>query len=341
MPDIPVFVLFGATASGKTDVAGALWASPRAPDAPRNAPASPACFPDSPRVEIISADSMQVYRGMDVGTAKPPAELLSRLPHHLIDIRHPSEGFCAGDFVREADACCAAVYARGNIPVICGGTGFYIKNFLYGLPSTPQSNPETRKKLAGRMKSEGALALLEELRRVDPVRAEKLNVRDEYRIVRALEIYYDSGVAQSDFTLPEKTRGGYRFRVVSLDRPREELYRRIEKRCGEMFSSGLEEEVARLVASGCRADFPGMRAIGYREFFQQEGCVEKLAAGGALSPEETAAIRERIVRDSKRYAKRQETFIKPLPGVVHVSARDAVDAANAVGEAFSDFVRAG
>lgn len=299
MACIPVFVVFGATASGKTKLVESLWSG-------------------SGEIEVISADSMQVYRGMDIGTAKPDSALLEKLPHHLIDIRNPDEHFCAGDFVREADLCCSSIYSRGKIPVICGGTGFYIRNFLYGLPSTPQSNPETRRKLADRMKKEGAPALLEELGKIDPARASKLNVRDEYRILRALEIFYDSGTAQSDFSLPENTREGYSFKVVSLVRPREELYRRIENRCMDMFSAGLEQEVAGLVRSGCRADFPGMRAIGYREFFQEPGCAEIMADGNKLPENLLSSVFQRIVRDSKRYAKRQETFIKPLPGVIHL-----------------------
>lgn len=299
MAEIPVFILFGATASGKTKLAETLWAG-------------------SGEVEVISADSMQVYRGMDIGTAKPEPSLLEKLPHHLIDIRDPSEHFCAGDFVREADLCCASVYSRGKIPVICGGTGFYIRNFLYGLPSTPQSNPETRKMLADRMKREGAAVLLGELAEIDPARAEKLNVHDEYRILRALEIFYDSGTAQSEFSLPEKTREGFRFAVVSLDRPRQELYDRIEERCRQMFSAGLEEETAALIRQGFGAGSPGMRAIGYREFFQEPGCAETLAAGNKLSAGQVEAVFRSIVRDSKRYAKRQETFIKPLPGIFHL-----------------------
>lgn len=292
-PDIPVLVVFGPTASGKTALALELFGSGGIP------------------AEIISADSMQVYRGMDIGTAKPDRALLEKLPHHLIDIRNPDEQFSAGDFVRLGDAVCADIHARGKLPVILGGTAFYIRNFLYGLPVTPESDAATRSALIERMKNEGAAVLYRELEACDPESAKRIHIHDEYRIIRALEVFAASGRPLSSFGLSESFRPGYRFLVFSLDRPRDELNARIDRRVVEMFAMGLESEVARLRSAGFTASAPGMQAIGYREFFMEE-----VAAGGR------DAILAQIQNDSRKYAKRQETFIRPMACVTHVSADD-------------------
>lgn len=259
---------------------------------------------------------MQVYRGMDIGTAKPDRALLDKLPHHLIDLRDPREQFSAGDFVRLGDLACADIHARGKLPVILGGTAFYIRNFLYGLPVTPEFDPETRQALIARMQAEGAPALMAELAAVDPESAARINIHDEYRIIRALEVYAASGRPLSSFALPESCRSGYRFLVIALERPRDELNRRIDRRVDEMFDAGLEAEVRRLMDSGYGPIDPGMQAIGYREFF----------AYAAAGPE---AIRAAIKNDSRKYARRQETFIRPMSGVLHLAADD-----------FSGFARA-
>lgn len=299
---LPVLVVFGPTASGKTALARSLFAD---------------CDDPLPlgtdgrfrgRVEVISADSMQVYRGMDIGTAKPGPELLSSLPHHLIDICFPDEQFCAGDFVRLADEACRDVIARGKFPIVLGGTAFYIKNFLYGLPLTPESDPALRRRILDRMKEEGAETLLAELKSHDPESSARIHPNDEYRIARALEVFYVSGRPLSDYALPTAFREGFRFCAVALDRPRDELNARIDARVDEMFASGLAAEVASLIARGYGPEDPGMQAIGYREFFG-EG--------------DEASTRAAIKADSRKYAKRQETFIKPMAGVRRLSADDA------------------
>jgi tRNA dimethylallyltransferase len=290
---IPVILVFGPTASGKTSLALEL-------------------FGGTGSAEIVSADSMQVYRGMDIGTAKPDASCLSALPHHLIDIRNPDEQFCAGDFVRLADEACADIHSRGKVPVVLGGTAFYIKHFLYGLPVTPESDPETRNALISRMKAEGADVLHRELASVDPESAARIHVRDEYRILRALEVFAASGKPLSSFGLARSFRDGYRFLAFALERGREELNARIDARVDGMFDAGLAREVALLREAGFVASDPGMQAIGYREFFDPEAA--SLGEG---------AIRERIKIDSRKYAKRQETFIRPMRGIVHVPAGDS------------------
>ena len=298
---LPVLVIFGPTASGKTALAAELFSS--------------ACdsLSDSAygrfrgRAEIISADSMQVYRGMDIGTAKPDAAFLATLPHHLVNIRNPDEQFCAGDFVRLADISCKDILARGNLPVVLGGTGFYIKNFLYGLPETPQSDPTLRQSLLDRLKCEGAASLMRELADVDPESAKRIHINDEYRIVRALEVFHSSGRPLASFALSGQYRSGFRFCVIALERDRAELNNRINQRVDAMFDAGLEGEFHSLVAAGYGPTSPGMQAIGYREFFSAANADD---------------LREAIKNDSRKYAKRQETFIRPMPGVIHVNAED-------------------
>jgi len=296
-PEIPVLIIFGPTASGKTALASSLFSS----DNPT--------APFSGLAEIISADSMQVYRGMDIGTAKPTPSFIEHLPHHLIDIRDPSEQFCAGDFVRLADTACKDIYSRGKLPVILGGTAFYVKNFLYGLPVTPESDPEVRRLYTERMKHEGAAVLFRELQTVDPESAGRININDEYRIIRALEVYSASGRPLSSYNLSETRREGYRFLVIALDRSREVLYERINRRVEEMFADGLRGEVESLVAKGYKAFDPGMQAIGYREFFSSES-------------DNMADVPAQIQLDSRKYAKRQETFIRSIPDIYHFDADD-------------------
>lgn len=312
--DIPVLVIFGPTASGKTSLALDLFG--------RTATAGHGTAIHG-KAEIISTDSMQVYRGMDIGTAKPDSACLSVLPHHLIDICNPDEQFCAGDFVRLADIACADIYSRARLPVILGGTAFYIRNFLYGLPVTPESDPETRNSLIKRMKIEGGVALHRELALVDPESASRIHVNDEYRILRALEVFAASGKPLSSFGLGDTFRNGYRFLVIALDRKRDEINARINARVDQMFDLGLSAEVARLRAAGYQASDPGMHAIGYREFFDPET--------SALGED---AIRERIKLDSRKYAKRQETFIRPMKNVIHFQA----DENAAIYEAISAFL---
>ena len=295
---MPVAVIFGATACGKTALAAHLFTT----------------SVNSIKTEIISADSVQVYRGMPIGSAQPPQELLDTIPHHLIGVCEPSEEFSVADFVRSADKLCKDIASRGALPVVLGGTAFYIKHFMYGMPITPQADPVLRMRLQERMQHIGAAAMYAELASFDPASAAKIHIHDEYRILRAHEVYCASGRPLSSFELPYRYREGFRFCPICLDRPRDELYRRIEARVDEMFAQGLQQEIARLTAQGCTADYPAMKAIGYREFFK-------------LSPDAPAAaplnaVKDLIKRDSKRYAKRQQTFFQSFPNVRRIDMTD-------------------
>ena len=273
-----VVLLFGPTAVGKTACLTELF---------------------SGNAEIISADSMQVYRGMDIGTAKPDSRFLSQIPHHLIDIRTPNEPFNAGDFVRETEQLLPEILSRGRLPVICGGTAFYFINFLFGLPQAPPSDRKTAAEIEAEVLNGGRQRLYEELRLKDPVSAARIPPGDTYRLVRALEVLRTGGRPLSSYRTEQVPRSDFRFKIIELTRPRAELYERINRRVGQMFADGLPEEWRRLRADGCTAASPGMRAIGYAEFFLSE------------NPDD---VRELIQKNSRRYAKRQITFFQKIPG---------------------------
>lgn len=292
---IPVVVIFAPTACGKTALIEKTFGK-----------GGLAVFKD--RAEIISADSQSVYRGMNIGTAKPSAGEMEQIPYHLVNIADPSEQFGAGEFIEYADRACKDIYSRSKIPVLAGGTGFYIRNFLLGLPVTPASDPAIRESLKQRLESAGSQSIYAELTIADPVSAKRINPHDNYRILRALEVYYTCGRPLSSFALPSEPRKQYDFLTIILTRPREELFSRIDERVEKMFSEGLEEEVQSLVKKGYGADSPGMKAIGYSEFF--------------IPGLNTAQIKERIKLDSRHYAKKQYTFMRGIPGAKTFSADD-------------------
>ncbi|MBN1837344.1 MAG: tRNA (adenosine(37)-N6)-dimethylallyltransferase MiaA [Spirochaetales bacterium] len=288
----PVVVIFGPTAVGKTDLLLRL-------------------FSESGGVEVIAADSMQVYRHLDVGTAKPGPEVLRRLPHHLIGVVDPKEQFNAGEFVRRADALVREVREKGRVPVISGGTAYYLRSFLYGLPDAPPGDAKVRRGLKRELAERGLEPLLEELGRVDPESRRRIAPRDSYRVLRALEVWRTAGRALTEFRRPDEPRAEYRALLVGLQRGREELYRRIDERVEAMFAAGLAEEVRGLLAAGYGPEDPGMRGIGYREFFSMKA--------GCLS---WSGLKELIQGNSRRYAKRQLTFFRSIPGVAWFDPED-------------------
>jgi len=258
---------------------------------------------------------------MDIGTAKPSPWEMARLPHHLIDIRNPNEQFNAGDFVRLAFDAIAGIAGRGAIPVVSGGTGFYLKNLILGLPEAPPSDAAIRNTLKLELQEKGAAALMDELARFDPVSAERIHLNDEYRMLRALEVLRLCGRPLSSFDISAKPednelRSRYCFIVLGLFRPKEDLYRRIDERCAAMFSLGLPDEVRRLYEAGHTPMDPGLRAIGYREFFVED----ESAPGAYRLLHDLAGVQELVARNSRRYAKRQITFFASLPGAKRIMA---------------------
>ncbi len=270
-----------------------------------------------------------MYKGLKIGSAQPEDCILEVLPHHLIAIKSPDEEFSVSDFVNEADELCSDIYARGKIPVLLGGTAFFLKNFMYGLPITPKADPEIRKSLQIRAQKEGCEVLLSELMKIDPETANRLHVNDEYRIVRALEVFVATGKSLSSYKLSEKYRDNYDFFALSIDRSREELYKRIEKRVDIMFNEGLAAEVNSLYQKGYGPTAPAMKAIGYREFFEPEGSLKTEA--------EMPEIANLIKRNTKRYAKRQETFFKALPNIHHYNVENDTEVSKLYNDIYAFF----
>ncbi len=271
------------------------------------------------RFEVISADSMQVYRGMDIGTAKPTGPDLARLPHHLLDVVEPSRQFSAGEFVRRADALVSDIRARGRMPVVSGGTGFYLRTFLYGMPESPRSNPEVRQRLQDLEREKGGAQLHGLLASRDPEAARRIPPGDRHRVLRALEVLETTGRSVYSFAWPSAPRKDHQFLVIGLDRPRDELYLRIEARVDKMFTLGLVDEVKRLCEAGFGPRDPGMRGIGYREFLSmRKGCLGY------------REVRGMIKADSRRYAKRQLTFLRAIPEVKWFDAREPAAARDAL-----------
>jgi len=289
---ITVLVLFGPTASGKTGILFELSGKTQA--------------------EVVSADSMQVYRGMDIGTAKPSAEERARLPHHLIDIREPSQQFNAGDFVRLAGEACLEIASCGKLPVVSGGTGFYLKNFILGLSEAPPSNMEVREQLKKELNEKGIAALMEELSACDKISAGRIHINDEYRLLRALEVFRSCGKPLSSFEVNRSSeRNDFNFIIIGLTRPREELYHRINLRCAQMFKQGLPDEVRALYEKSYTPNDPGLHAIGYREFF-----IESAEEPGKWRfSNDNDGVQALIAQNSRRYAKRQITFFTGIPNV--------------------------
>ena len=298
----PLVTLFGPTAVGKTELVERLAES-------------------FPKLEIVNADSMQVYRYLDIGTAKPPAGLRRAVPHHLIDIVDPDVQFDAGQFVRRAEQAVAQVRARGGLPLLCGGTAYYLRSFICGLAQAPASDPLIRRQLKEELARRGLGALLAELARADPVTRAAVAEADAYRVLRALEVYRASGRPLSSFANPDRPRADYSVLTLGLARERPELYRRIDARVEGMFAAGLPREVSGLLARGYGPGDPGLRGIGYREFFvMQRGCWT------------LTDLREAIQRDSRHFAKRQITFFKSLPGVEWLPAGEPERIARRIGE---------
>jgi tRNA dimethylallyltransferase len=280
-----VLVLVGPTASGKTRLAIELARALGG--------------------ELVSADSQQIYRGLDIGTAKPTPEERAAAPHHLIDLLEPDQTLSAGEFARRADEVIADVVRRGRLPIVVGGTGLWVRALLLGLIEAPPPDPELRRELEQRAEREGREALHAELERIDPETAATIPPQNLVRVVRALEIWRQTAEKPS----AQRARHGfgrlrYRAKVLGLSPPREELYRRIDARAAAMFAAGLLDEVRALLAKGLRGA-PALGALGYPQALA--------AAEGRLSVEEAIAA---TAQETRRYAKRQLTWFRADP-LVH------------------------
>jgi tRNA dimethylallyltransferase len=278
MEENRIIVVSGPTASGKTALALRLC---------RILP-----------LEIVNADSLQVYRGMDIGTAKPAVSERIEIHHHLIDVADPDEDYDAGRFVGDAEEAIRGIRGRGKFPLVAGGTGMYIRALLRGLDPMPK-DAGIRAALARRWEVEGGAALFAELRAIDPPSAESIHPSDRVRVLRALEVAAVAGVPASGLKRRWAEAGGkYRTLFIAISAGRNELYGRIEARVDDMFRKGLVDEVRGLLAKGYGPDLKPMRSLGYRHV------VSHLSGKSSL----TEAMAE-TKRDTRRYAKRQLTWL--------------------------------
>lgn len=305
---IPVFILFGQTAVGKTELLSNLFSS----NSYHSLLAGCA--------EVVNADSVQVYKNTSVCSAMPDEKTLLNLPHHLVNFKEMFEEFSVSDFVNLADKIIPSIIKKKSLPVVAGGAGFFITNFIYGLPSTPTSNPKTRALLQERLEKEGIDVLFNELKKIDPVTALKLNINDEYRILRALEVFFDSNMPLSSYNLKGEPRKEYKFLTISIERDRKETYERIEKRADEM-KPFLQNEFIKLYnyckEKGVNPSFnevPLFKSIGYREFFE----INKKEPFNA----DINSVINLIKKHTKRYAKRQETFSNKIPNLIRVNTEN-------------------
>jgi len=285
-----VVVLAGPTASGKTSLAVDLALE----------------FSG----EIVNADSMQVYRGMDIGTAKPRQEEQRGVPHHLLNVADPDEPFNAATFRAMAMAAVQAIHGRGKACFVVGGTGLYIKGLLGGLFKCPPSDPALRQALMEEASRSGVFTLYRRLERMDPAGAASIHPNDLVRVTRAIEIAALTG------RLPSEIRDAHRFvdedlaaLKLCLNRPRAELYQRIDARCDLMVEEGLLKETAALLERGYAPDLKPLQAIGYRHM------VKVIREEWSLA-EATQALK----RDTRRYAKRQMTWFRGDPEYIWVEA---------------------
>lgn len=249
--------------------------------------------------EIVSADSRQVYRFMDIGTAKPTPAELAQVPHHFIDVRSPDQYYSAGEYGREARLCIENLLARGRPPLVVGGSGFYVQALVDGLFAPPISDPAIKEKWRGRIAAEGKEAVFELLRQVDPQSAARLHPNDTQRVVRALEVYDLTGLPISLYRRGWERPADFRPIFIGLDRERAALYRRIEERVDLMMEHGLVEEARALLQRGFSPRLNALRTVGYQEVFSH--------LNGDLGYEEMINL---IKTNSRRYAKRQLTWFR-------------------------------
>jgi tRNA dimethylallyltransferase len=255
--------------------------------------------------EIVNCDSMQVYRGFDIGTAKLPIPERGGIQHCLIDVAEPAKGFTAGDFARLGRAAVREISERGNLPILCGGTGFYLRALVDGLSPAPPRDESLRAALtAAERRRSGVLHRW--LRRFDPVSAARIHPNDAPKLIRAIEIRTLSSRNASSQQPPEKLEG-YEVLKIGLFPPRGALYAALDQRCEQMFDGGLLPEIRSLLDAGVPQSAKPFESLGYKEGLA--------FLSGALSRE---AALEQMKRDTRRYAKRQVTWFRHEPGIARI-----------------------
>lgn len=285
----PLLVLIGPTAVGKTKLSIELAKRYNA--------------------EIISGDSMQVYKGMDIGTAKITTSEMEGIPHHLIDVCTPEQAYSVAQFQTQASQLIEDITARGKLPMIVGGTGLYIESLVFGyqFPES-QSDEAFRNAMQQLADTEGVEVLFAKLQQVDPVSSSKLHANDVRRVIRALEVFHLTGVPASQ-QATKQTQSPYNHCIIGLTMDRAKLYERINARVDLMMSQGLVDEVRRLISSGTPMSAVALQGIGYKEivaFLQGQHSLE--------------AATELLKRDTRRFAKRQLSWFRHMDSISWVEA---------------------
>ena len=288
----PLIILTGPTAVGKTELSIELAKAVNG--------------------EILSADSMQVYRGMDIGTAKITKEEMQGIPHYMIDELDPDEEFNVYIFQEKIRRYMTDIYDRGKIPILTGGTGFYIQAVVRDIDFTENEASPYRAELEALAEEKGSTWLHEELRKVDPESAEAIHENNVKRVIRALEFYRLTGKKISEHNEEQKERQSpYQFAYFVLNDEREHLYRRIEQRIDQMLEQGLVDEVKKLKSMGCHQDMVSMKGLGYKEILDYLDGITTL-------PEAVEILK----RDTRHFAKRQITWFKREEDVIWLNKQD-------------------
>lgn len=284
---IPVITIQGPTGSGKSDLAVKLC---KALD-----------------TELISADSRQVYRYMDIGTAKPDKQIQNEIKHHLIDIIDPSERYNTGSFLRDSSLIINELYERGKIPVICGGSMLYVKNLIEGISEIPDVPEDIKKYVAELFHQKSIIELYDMVKVFDPVFANGISTSDKQRISRALEVWYAFKRPLTDFWLNEKLiKNSYLPFQIYINQDRDILYQRINNRMDMMLKAGLLDEISNLFSLGYDENSPGLNSVGYIEFMP---CFkEKKLQNNAMIKD----CKELAAQHTRNYAKRQITWYKKI-----------------------------
>lgn len=279
----PLIILTGPTAVGKTELSLKLA--------------------ERIKAEIVSADSMQVYKYMDIGTAKPSPEERQLIPHHLLDLVEPDQDFSVADYQRYFEKAVASIYAKGRLPLLTGGTGLYIRACIQGFDLMPgEPLPSLRRKLKEQIEEYGPGYLYQSLLNVDPKAAAKIHPNDHRRVIRALEVFLSTGTPISQLQRNRNSNSKFKVVYILLNRDRDELYHRIEHRVEQMIGAGLVEEVDSLLKKGFSPQLKPMQSLGYKQICRYLNQI--------CSLEEAIAS---IKQETRRYAKRQLTWFRKEP----------------------------
>lgn len=290
LPKCLLLVILGPTAVGKTEVALNLLSKIRG--------------------EIISADSRQIYKGMDIGTGKPSLMIRKKFSHHLVDIISPSQIFNAGEFKKQAEEIIKKLQKEDKLPLVVGGTALYIKALVDGLFVGPGADWNLREKLKQEAEKKGNKALYEKLKKIDPETASRVHPNDQRRVIRALEVYYLSGKKISSYQ-KERPSSLLKTVIIGLRRKRDSLYKLINERVDKMIKEGLIQEVETLLKKGYSEELPSMQGLGYRQII---GYLK-----GKYSKEEAIRL---IKRDTRRFSKRQLSWFKKDKRIIWLNMED-------------------